>query len=218
MKNTEEKEIKVLLGNVGVEFSKDGIFATLRAVQVNPQENIVLQIEKYIENDSTLRGLGYEWVIKGEIHKYYADMKASEKSIRQLRDQGYIVEECVKAETSSSNTVELLINDYIGDNYTFSRQTKFVISQECLQDYLTATEDGRNVTEFLDTYDSDESETVYNFAVDDGRVLSEDITYCNDFMDKYNAYRKQAIVSNLSDEEISKLMTKEDFYWNVYVQ
>ena len=29
-------------------------------------------------------------------------------------------------------TVELLLNDYIGDNYNPSRQTKFTITEECL--------------------------------------------------------------------------------------
>ena len=33
-------------------------------------------------------------------------------------------------------TVELLLNDYIGDDYNPSRQTKFTITEECLIDYL----------------------------------------------------------------------------------
>ena len=38
-------------------------------------------------------------------------------------------------------TVELLLNDYIGDNYNPSRQTKFTITEECLTDYLKETDD-----------------------------------------------------------------------------
>lgn len=79
-------------------------------------------------------------------------------------------------------TVKLLINHYIGDDFHPSRQTTFMITEECLQDYLTETEDDRAIKEFIDTYDSDESEVVYEYACDDGRILSEEITYCDDFI------------------------------------
>lgn len=61
-------------------------------------------------------------------------------------------------------TVELLLNDYIGDNYNPSRQTKFTITEECLTDYLKETEDDRNVKMFFNTYDSDESSVIYDYA------------------------------------------------------
>ena len=45
--------------------------------------------------------------------------------------------------------VELLLNDY-----NPSRQTKFIITEECLNDYLKETGDDRNIKMFLETYDS----------------------------------------------------------------
>lgn len=112
-------------------------------------------------------------------------------------------------------TVELLLNDYIGDNYNPSRQTKFTITEECLTDYLRETEDDRNVKMFLDTYDSGESSVIYNYAANDGRILSEEITYCDDFVDKYEDFirRTQMFNPDMSAEDIS---SKEDYYWTVY--
>lgn len=112
-------------------------------------------------------------------------------------------------------TVELLLNDYIGDNYNPSRQTKFTITEECLTDYLKETEDDRNVKTFLDTYDSDESSVIYDYAVNDGRILSEEITYCDDFVDRYEDFirRTQMFNPDMSAEDIS---SKEDYYWTVY--
>ena len=112
-------------------------------------------------------------------------------------------------------TVELLLNDYIGDNYNSSRQTKFTITEECLTDYLKETEDDRNVKMFLDTYDSDESSVIYDYASNDGRILSEEITYCDDFVDRYEDFirRTQMFNPDMSAEDIS---SKEDYYWTVY--
>ena len=42
-------------------------------------------------------------------------------------------------------TVNLLVNHYIGDDFHPSRQVTFVIAEECLKDYLTATEDDRTI-------------------------------------------------------------------------
>ena len=112
-------------------------------------------------------------------------------------------------------TVELLVNDYIGDNYNPSRQTKFTIIEECLVDYLKKTEDDRNVKMFLETYDSDESSVIYDYATNDGRILSEEITYWDDFIDKYEDFihRTKMFNPDMSAEEIS---SKEDYYWTVY--
>ena len=112
-------------------------------------------------------------------------------------------------------TVELLLNDYIGDNYNTSRQTKFTITEECLTDYLKETEDDRNVKMFLDTYDSDESSVIYDYAANDGRILSEEITYCDDFVDRYEDFirRTKMFNTDMSAEDIS---SKEDYYWTVY--
>ena len=112
-------------------------------------------------------------------------------------------------------TVELLLNDYIGDDYNPSRQIKFVIVEECLTDYLKEVEDTRDVKTFLETYDSDESSVIYDYAANDGRILSEEITYCDDFIDKYEDFihRTKMFNPDMPAEDIS---SKEDYYWIVY--
>lgn len=114
-------------------------------------------------------------------------------------------------------TVELLINHYISDAYNPSRQTVFIIAEKCLQDYLLETEDNRTVKEFLDTYDSDESEVVYEYASDDGRILSEEITYCDDFIKQYDNFIARTQMFN-PDMAADQIATKENYYWTVYAQ
>lgn len=104
------------------------------------------------------------------------------------------------------NTIKLLVGHYIGDDYFPSRQLEFVITKECLMDYLNATDDDRTVEDFMDTYDSDESSVIYEYAMDDNRVLSEEISYCDDFVEEYNSY--------VVDTE--NPMTAEDYYWEEY--
>ena len=114
-------------------------------------------------------------------------------------------------------TVKLLINHYVGDDFNYSRQTSFVITEECLQDYLTETADERTIEEFVSTYDSDESEVIYDYAIDDGRILSEDITYCDDFIERYNSFitRTQMFNPSMTADQIA---TKEQYYWTVYAK
>lgn len=114
-------------------------------------------------------------------------------------------------------TVKLLINHYTGDDFNPSRQTSFMITKECLQDYLTETEDDRTIEEFMETYNSDESEVIYNYANDDGRILSEEITYCDDFIERYNALIARTQMFN-PDMAADQIATKENYYWTVYVQ
>lgn len=102
------------------------------------------------------------------------------------------------------STVNLLLNHYIGDDLNPSRKISFFITEECLNDYLAATEDERAIEEFLRTYDSDESEAIYDYAMDDGRIISERVTYCDDFEEKY--------IENIKEED----KTKEQYYWDVY--
>lgn len=83
------------------------------------------------------------------------------------------------------NTIKLLINHYIDDAFNSSRQLEFVITKECLMNYLNETEDNRTIEEFMNTYDSDESSVIYEYATDDNRALSEEINYCGDFVEKY---------------------------------
>lgn len=102
-------------------------------------------------------------------------------------------------------TVNLLLNHYIGDDYSPSRRVSFLIAGDCLIDYLTETEDERTVEQFLRTYDSNESAAIYDYASDDGRIISENITYCNDFEEKYKEYVLQ-----------SQTILKEQYYWDNY--
>ena len=104
------------------------------------------------------------------------------------------------------NTIKLLVNDYIDDDYNPSRQLQFVITKECLMDYLTETDDDRTVEEFMGTYDSDESSVIYEYAMDDNRVLSEEIIYCDDFVAAYNDYT----------DAVENPMTAENYYWEEY--
>lgn len=106
------------------------------------------------------------------------------------------------------NTIKLLVNHYIDDDFYPSRQLEFTITKECLIDYLTETEDDRTIEEFITTYDSDESSVIYEYATDDNRVLSEKISYCDDFMAAYNDYIDYAI----------NPMTAENYYWEEYTK
>lgn len=112
-------------------------------------------------------------------------------------------------------TVKLLMNHYAGNDFRPTRQVVFIITETCLQDYLTEVEDHRTIKEFLETYDSDESEVIYGYAADDGRILSDEITYCDDFIEKYNDFisRTQMFNPDMSAEQIA---TKENYYWTIY--
>lgn len=46
-------------------------------------------------------------------------------------------------------TVKLLMNHYIGDEFYPSRQVIFMITEKCLQDYMTETDDDRTVEMFF---------------------------------------------------------------------
>lgn len=54
-----------------------------------------------------------------------------------------------------------------------------------------------------------------DYATNDGRILSEEITYCDDFADRYEDFirRTQMFNPDMSAEDIS---SKEDYYWTVY--
>ena len=84
-----------------------------------------------------------------------------------------------------------------------------------MADYLRETEDDRSIRQFLDTYDSDESSVIYDYATNDGRILSEEITYCDDFEEKYKYF---ICGTQMFDPDISanEIASREDYYWNVY--
>ena len=102
--------------------------------------------------------------------------------------------------------INLLLNHYIGDDFNPSRKVSFFITEECLKDYLMATEDERTIEVFLRTYDSDESASIYNYAEDDGRIISKRVTYCDDFEEKYKEH-----IGRIKENK-----TKEQYYWNEY--
>lgn len=113
------------------------------------------------------------------------------------------------------DTVVLLLNHYVGDEIFPSRQVRFVITEDCLKEYLRETEDERTVSEFLATYDSDESEVIYGYAADDGRILSDEIIYSEAFLESYRDFIKkmQVFCPGRMDEQIFK---KESYYWQIY--
>lgn len=104
-------------------------------------------------------------------------------------------------------TIQLIHNHYMEDNYNPSRHLVFTITEDCLKEYLAETEDDRTVDSFLNTYDSDESECVYNYALDDNRILSKKIIYDIDVLEKYALYKG---INQECDIGI------ETFYWDIY--
>ena len=113
------------------------------------------------------------------------------------------------------NTVKLLMNHYSGNNSSPSRQVAFVIPENCLKEYLQVTEDNRSIEEFLNFYDSDEADVVYAYAADDGRILSSEVTYCDDFEEKYQDFIKR-MHKKYSDKAVEQIATKENYYWSIY--
>ena len=113
------------------------------------------------------------------------------------------------------NTVELVLNHYIDNNFSPSRQVTFVIPQNCLEEYLQETEDDRSIEQFLDSYDSNEADVVYAYAGDDGRILSSEVTYCEDFEEKYKDFINRMQIK-YSDKTTEQIATKENYYWSIY--
>lgn len=113
------------------------------------------------------------------------------------------------------NTVELLLNHYIGNNFHPSRQVKFIITKNCLKDCLNDIEDERSVNEFMDSYNSDDSDFIYEYAANDGRILSEEVTYDDSFEKDYSDFIKKKQMCN-PDMTAEQIITKEDYYWTIY--
>lgn len=88
------------------------------------------------------------------------------------------------------NTVCIILNNYIGNGINLSRTVVFHILRECLNEYLEAMEDDRDIEVFLNTYDSDEAEMAYRYAADDVRIIKEQISYCSEFEKAYENYVK----------------------------
>ena len=123
-----------------------------------------------------------------------------------------------KKKTGNIGTLNVLINDYLGDDVSPSRTLKFEITKDCLEDYLRDLGGGLDAQTFLDTYGSDEAEGLYGYASDDNRILSERIDYCDafrkDYADFVNGdydFRGPGL-----DNGIATGSSEEDFYWAVY--
>lgn len=114
------------------------------------------------------------------------------------------------------NIVELLLNHYTGGNFHPSRQVKFIITEDCLKDCLNDIEDERSVNEFMDSYDSDDSALIYQYAAAGGRILSEDVTYCDAFEKDYSDFIKAKQMTN-PEMTTAQMATKEDYYWTTYI-
>lgn len=78
-----------------------------------------------------------------------------------------------------------------------------MITKKCLSDYLKMLQEERTIQDFLTTYDSDESSVIYDYANDDERIISEEITYSDDFKQEY-------------ETETGREKSKEDYFWNVF--
>lgn len=93
--------------------------------------------------------------------------------------------------------VELLIHEYMGDDLEFSRQIRFRVAETDLLDYLRKN-DGRRLHQFLDEYDSDDSQAVYDYMKKKGIPMAESVHYSS-------AVRKDY-------ENLGRPGTMEEFY------
>lgn len=111
-----------------------------------------------------------------------------------------------KQDTSNLESILLIFNDYIDNNYEPSKTRIFTITNYSLTDFLIETNDSRTISEFLNTYDSKDSEAVYEYASNMGGILSEEVIYCDDCVAEYKDYRRD----NLNPVSI------DEFYWMKY--
>lgn len=108
--------------------------------------------------------------------------------------------------------VELLINHYAGNSADPTRQLRFTILESYLKKILRSIGDGRNVGDFLKTYDSMEAGIVYNCACEDNKIIARKVTYSDAFEMDYNNY----VCSKLKESDSTPLFSKSSYYWNIY--
>lgn len=118
---------------------------------------------------------------------------------------------------SERDTVMLKMHHPFDESFSPARETVFTVLKSDLENYLDQAEDCRTAKEFFETYDSKEADIIYGYMADDGKVLSEEITYSDTFEKDYADYIKRTQMFNpgMSAEQIA---TKEDYYWAAYVQ
>ena len=112
-----------------------------------------------------------------------------------------------KGKKLETETVKLLIHHYIEDDIYPSR----IVTFEITKDFLARCIKDLDVETFLNEYTSDDAYEIQGYAYVSGNIISEEISYCDDFMKDYNDHIKQCRMSNpdFSDD-------MEDYYWSVY--
>jgi len=81
--------MRILLGNVGVKYSKNGEFVQFASVMINPNNDIKKQVLSHsIDNDMQ----NYDFEIEGKPHCYWVDIEADDDGVNTLIDNNYTVE------------------------------------------------------------------------------------------------------------------------------
>lgn len=111
--------------------------------------------------------------------------------------------------------VKLVINHYVGSDPNPSRQITFFIGEDVLKSYLEMSGDKRTVKKFLGSYNNEEAEVIYQYADDDGVIVSQEISYCDNFLEEYNLFIQRVQMFN-PDKKAGQIATKEDYYRTVY--
>lgn len=78
--------VKVLLGNVGVEYTDNGKFVQRETIMVNPNESVENQVIESIRNNKMNQ---YDWTIIGNVFEYWAEFESTNEGIRNLKDKNY---------------------------------------------------------------------------------------------------------------------------------
>lgn len=112
-------------------------------------------------------------------------------------------------------TLPAIYFDAVDEN-NILKQVHFSISKEKLSDYLAMSEDFRSADEFLATCSNDEICLIHEYASNDGLIVAEETSYCDDFYEKYNNFVQNAKSAD-SDITEEDLFTKEEYYDMIYL-
>ena len=201
----KEMSVETELGEIVVREKVDtnypGVMIDLRGERANDLFEAGMAALATIEFDPETKGIRMD---------VYQDGDSEE------RTDSITFENVLKDAVPVKDTVRLNIGHYIDNDFSPSRVTTFLVRIQDLEDYLEQSEDDRTGEEFYQTYDSDEAQVLYEYMSDDGKILDEEVTYCDAFEKDYADYIKRTQMFNpgMSAEQIA---TKENYYWNVYV-
>ena len=123
-------------------------------------------------------------------------------SLQHIAVEGYTILYPEKAVTFS-------ICHYVLGITEASRTLHFQVYRSCIREYLDETESPESVEEVCACCDDPES--LYEYAKNMNLLVNQDIVYCKDFDEKYNAY----IECQTSKSSVN-FMNKEQYYWSVY--